>query len=295
MVDVSICMVSLNCRKVIGPCLQSIAASDGSLTYEIIDVDNGSTDGTYEELLRSHPKVTLIRNNRNVGFTRATNQAIEVSGGGYILWLNTDTVLRRDTLRKLVDFLDTNPRAGIVGPRILNEDGSFQPQCRRGMPTPRASIAYFLRLGKLFPRSRAANAYLLSYLPIDETTRVTAVSGACLLARRKVLDDIGPLDEQIFGFGEDLDWCVRATKAGWAVWYYPATEILHLKGQGGAHSKPYHKIWGMHQAMWIFFGKHLATDYSGAVNVLVRTGIALSLGASITMAWVRRTILSMQR
>ena len=290
MIDVSICMVSLDSRGVIAPCLDSIGASDRSVEYEIIDVDNGSTDGTCEWLAKNHPGVRLIRNDKNVGFTRATNQAIGVSSGRLILWLNTDTILRSDSLKKLVNFIDSNPKAGIVGPRLLNADGSFQPQCRRGMPTPWASLAYMLRLQRLWPRSEAANAYLLSHLSVDVSARVTAVSGACLLARREVWEEIGPLDEEIFGFGEDLDWCVRASNAGWEVWYEPASEVIHLKGQGGAHSKPFHKIWGIHQAMWVFYRKHLRHKYPAVFGAVVWLGIAGKLAATTAGTWVRRNV-----
>jgi GT2 family glycosyltransferase len=290
MVDVSICTVSLNCRQVFADCLKSLQAADPSLTWEVINVDNASTDDTCEWLARDYPGLRVIRNDRNVGFSRATNQAIAAGSGRLILWLNTDTVLRQDSLRKLVDFLDTHPRVGIVGPKLLNADGSFQPQCRRGLPTPLASLAYLLGLHRLFPRWRAATGYLLSHLPADAATRVDAVSGACLLARREVWDAIGPLDEGIFGFGEDIDWCVRASQAGWEVWYYPASEIIHLKGQGGAHAKPYHKVWGIHQAMWVFYRKHLRMRYPRPFGILVWAGIATSLTVSAAIVWVRRRV-----
>src|SRR6476659_6635638 len=111
-------MVSLNCRGVLENCLASLTASDPSVTYEVIVVDNGSTDGTSEWLRTSCPAVRLVENGQNSGFTRGTNQAIRLSRGRYILWRNTDTILRPDTLRRLVDFFDAEPRAGIVGPKV---------------------------------------------------------------------------------------------------------------------------------------------------------------------------------
>jgi GT2 family glycosyltransferase len=289
-VDVSICMVSLNAWSVLTDCLASIYASDPSVTYEIIVVDNGSTDDTKRLIAQHHPDVVFVANKQNIGFTRATNQAIGMSSGRYILWLNTDTILRYDTLRKLVSFLDDNPRVGVVGPKVLNADGSFQPQCRRGMPTPLSSLSYMIGLPAILPNSRLANGYLLSHLPNDREIQVAGVSGACLLARRALWEDIGPLDERIFGFGEDLDWCVRAAAKGWGVYYTPSAELTHLKGQGGAHSKPYHKIWGIHQAMWIFYTKHLASQYPGIVNGLVRTGIGLSLTGAIVRTALTRAL-----
>lgn len=269
MVSLSMCMVSLNCWGVLEDCLQSIWRSNGRTDLEVILVDNASSDGTPERVSAVFPEVRLIRNERNVGFSRATNQAIEISLGRYILWLNTDTILAPDTLQKLCRFMERTPRAGIVGPKVLNPDGTFQPQCRRGMPTPVAILSYLLRLDKVWPQSPRIGQYLMTYLSVDQSSRVEAVSGCCLLTRRELWDEIGPLDDNIFGFGEDIDWCVRAKKAGWEVWYYPESTIVHLKGQGGAHAKPYHKVWGMHQAMWIFYNKHLRERYSWIVTALL--------------------------
>jgi hypothetical protein len=230
----------------------------------------------------------VIRNDANVGFSRGTNQAIQASHGRYLLWLNTDTILHPGSIREMVDFLVTNPRAGVVGPQVLNADGSFQPQCRRGLPTPQASLAYMLGLHRRWPDHPIAGQYLLTHLPIGESNPVAAVSGCCLLARREVWDGIGPIDEDIFGFGEDIDWCVRAGKAGWEVWYHPASVITHLKGQGGVHAHPYRKVKGIHQAMWVFYRKHLRSAYNPAVTAAVRAGIGASFVASIARTWVKR-------
>ena len=128
----------------------------------------------------------------------------------------------------------------------------------------------------------------MSHLPVDQQTEVVAVSGCCLMARREVWDAIGPLDESIFGFGEDVEWCVRARKAGWQVWYHPQSVIVHLKGHGGVQSRPFHKVWGIHQAMWVFYRKHLKADYAWPVTLLVRTGVAISFVLSCASVSLRR-------
>ncbi len=286
--DLSICMVSLDCWSVLEPCLASLLASRPRVTYEVVVVDNASTDGTPERLAELFPWVRVIRNERNVGFTRATNQGIRASSGRLVLWLNTDTLLREGSLDELCRFLDQHPRVGIVGPKVLNPDGSFQAQCRRGLPTPLVSLAYLSGLHRLAPQSRVLGGYMLTYLPMDEAGPVDAVSGCCLLARREVWDTAGPLDEAIFGFGEDVDWCVRASRAGWEVWYDPASVIVHLKGQGGVHSKPYHKAWGIHQAMWVFYRKHLRSRYPLLLAGVVWLGIAGSFVASVARVWIGR-------
>jgi GT2 family glycosyltransferase len=289
-VDVSICMVSLDCWHVLENCLRSIPTAAAGLNYEIIVVDNASADGTPENLALHFPEVRVIRNDANVGFSRATNQGLEVSRGRQLLWLNTDTILQADSIAALVRFLDAHPAAGVVGPKVLNADGTFQPQCRRGMPVPAASLAYMLGLHRLWPRNRRFGQYLLSHLSPDERNPVTAVSGCCLLARREVWNTVGPIDEEIFGFGEDIEWCVRAAKVGWQVWYEPASVITHLKGQGGVHTRPYRKIFGIHQAMWVFYRKHLRSEYNPFVTVLVGAGVALSYLTKVTLMWLRRRL-----
>lgn len=283
-------MVSLDCRAVVENCLASLRKSRFR-DFEIICVDNGSTDGTLD-YLRAQPDVHLIENGWNAGFTKGTNQAIAASSGAYVLWLNTDTILRQDSLDAMLDFLRAHPRVGVVGPKVLNGDGSFQPQCKRGLPTPLASLSYLLRLDRILGRHRVAGQYLLRYVAEDEAAIVDAVSGCCLLTRRDVVRAVGALDEAMFGFGEDLDWCVRAAKAGWEVWYFPSSVITHLKGMGGAHSKPYRKVRGMHEGMWIFYKKHLRQERSLTVTMLVRAGITTSFALQTAATWLRQMLSS---
>jgi GT2 family glycosyltransferase len=292
MPDVSIAMVSLNCWGVLKDCLDSLRASDPSVTHELFLVDNGSTDGTRENARTQYPEATLIENSENAGFLKGTNQGIRLGRGRYVLWLNPDTILRPDSLRQMVGFLEAHPKAGIVGPRVLNADGSFQPQCKRGMPTPGASLAYYAKLDRLFPRNHTLGQYLLRYLPEDQANQVDAVSGCCLMARREVVDDIGLLDEDLKQWGEDIEWCVRAKKADWEVWYNPESVITHLKGKGGRHAVPYHVTKNMHYAMWVFYRKYFQAQSSPLTSAAVWTGIQGSLAGSLVRIWTARNVLS---
>ncbi len=284
----SICMVSFNCRNVVEDCLVSLRQSTLQ-DFEIICADNGSTDGTLE-YLRAQPDVKLIENGWNAGFTKGTNQAIAAGSGKYVLWLNTDTIIPSGALQKLIDFLEAHPRAGIAGPRVLNADGSFQPQCKRGLPTPFASLCYSLGLDRIWPGNPEVSRYLLRNIDEHQTAIVDAVSGCCLLTRRELVAAVGPLDEEMFGFGEDLDWCVRASKAGWEVWYVADVSITHLKGQGGAHARPYRKIRGMHGCMWLFYKKHLKSRYPFPMTAFVALGIAGSFLLQCTATFVSRLL-----
>jgi GT2 family glycosyltransferase len=289
-VDISICMVSFNAEKVLPNCLKSIYASSPSVTREVILVDNNSVDGTVNMVGNAFPGVTIIANNKNVGFSKATNQALQMSSGRYLLWLNCDTIIADDLLDVMMGFLESHPPAGIVGPKVLNSDGTFQPQCRRGLPTPYASLGYFLGLDRVWPDNRRLSQYLLRYLPEDEASRVDAVSGCCLLARREVYTTIGCIDEDIFGFGEDIEWCVRARKAGWEVWYCPESSIIHLKGEGGAHVAPFSKDFAMHKAMIIFSRKHLSDKNPFYMSFIVIAGIILHLMVALGKTAVRRLL-----
>jgi GT2 family glycosyltransferase len=290
MLDLSICLVSLNCRQVLSDCLHSIPAAASGRTFEIIIVDNASRDGTRDFIATDCPAARLIRNQRNIGFTRATNQAMRAARGRFVLWLNTDTVLYPGALDILCNVLEAQPHVAIVGPRVLNPDGTFQPQCRRGMPTIRSALAYFSGLARFRPNNRQLNGYLLGYLPTDSSAFVDAVSGCCLLARREVLESIGYPDERYFGFGEDLDWCVRARRAGWQVRYEAASVIVHIKGAGGVHTNPYHKIYGMHQGMWLFYRTHLRTLRHDLLGPIVWVAIWLFFIARILVTAVKRTM-----
>ena len=251
-------------------------------------MDNNSTDATRERVRRDYPEVQLVENVDNVGFLVGTNQGIARSVGRYILWLNPDTLLRPDSLRQMVDFLEQHPKAGIVGPRVLNADGSFQPQCKRGMPTPAASLCYMLHIDRLLPNHPTAGQYLLRGLPDDQPNQVDAVSGCCLMTRRTVVEHVGPLDEELKQWGEDIEWCVRAHKMGWEVWYYPNSVITHLKGQSSRHNLPYRAARDMHTTMWLFYKKYFQPQSSPVTSAAVRAGIAGSLGLALSRIWISR-------
>ena len=163
------------------------------------------------------------------------------------------------------------------------------------MPTPAASLCYMLHVDRILPNNPTAGQYLLRNLPEDKANQVDAVSGCCLMARRAVLDDIGLLDEDLKQWGEDIEWCVRAKKLGWEVWYNPASVITHLKGKGGRHVVPYHVTKNMHQAMWVFYQKYFQAQSSPVTSAAVRVGIMGSLGLSLTKIWVKRNLMFWQK
>jgi GT2 family glycosyltransferase len=219
-------------------------------------------------LEENFPDVKLLQTQKNEGFTRPMNRAIRAAQGRYIALLNPDTLIHIGAFDRLCDFLDTHPETGIVGPKVLNPDGTLQAPCRRGDSRPWAVISYFSGLSKLFPKKAFFNGYLLTHLDEDETNLVDGVSGSCMLVRREVVEQIGYLDELFFAYQEDADYCLRARQAGFQVYYYPEAQITHFGGQGGSRVQPYRSIIAWHKSYFLYYRKHFASDYFFLFNWL---------------------------
>jgi len=263
---ISICIVTLQACDYLRNCLRSIAEFPPSVEYEIIVVDNGSTDGSLEMLRREYPAVVLIANPHNQGFTAPMNQALRAASGDFLLQLNPDTIVQPYAFDRLLAFMQSHTDVGICGPKVLNPDGTLQGPCRRGESRPLAVIGYFTRLYKLFPRSRPLGEYLLSYMPEDEAHPVAGVAGSCMFIRRSVVDQIGYLDEEFFAYQEDADYCFRARQAGWHIYYVPDAQIVHYGGRGGSRVQPYRSIIAWHRSYHRYYHKNLARDYCFLFN-----------------------------
>ena len=286
--DISICLVALNACDYLYSCLVSIQKNQPKSSIEIIISDNHSTDGTLEMLAEDFPDIHLIRNDRNGGFARPANLAIRESRGRYVLLLNPDTVVHGNALDTLVEYLDTHPEAGIVGPKIINRDGSMQKQCRRSEGRPWDAFCHLTGLAQRYPDNPRYNGYLMGYLNADETHEVQAVSGACMLIRREVLDKVGLLDERFFAYQEDSDLCKRTRQAGWKIVYLPAARITHYGGKGGATVHFYKSLYEWHHSYYLYYRKHFAREYSTLYNHLIYLVIFLKLVASFFVNFFRR-------
>jgi GT2 family glycosyltransferase len=270
---ISIIVVNFNAERLLKECLESLYRETQDTPFDVWVVDNNSRDESVRMVREDFPQVNLIENDDNLGFSKANNQAIAKSASDYILLLNPDTVVRDRAIDKMVAFMDAHPDVGISGCRVLNKDGSLQPACRRSVPTPKVAFYHLSGLSKLFPNSMIMAKYNLTYLDPDQSHEVDAVSGAFLLIRRAVVDQIGLLDEVFFIYGEDVDWCVRAKQAGWKVMYHPEAEILHYKGGCSANSR--RTAYEFYRAMYLFHRKHFAKDHSPVANLLICTGIVI--------------------
>lgn len=228
--DLSIAIPSWNTCDLLDQCLASVFANSGGVDFEIIVVDNASTDGSPAMVETRYPGVRLVRNRINLGFAAACNIAFKYSTGRYFLLLNSDTVVLENTLKGMVDFMDAHPRAGAAGCRLLNFDRSLQRSCSR-FPGIMTELYDALYLSKLFPRSRLFGSFAMSWWDFDDTREVDFAGGSCLILRRAAIEEVGLLDEGFFMYCEEADWCYRLWDRGWKVYYYPGVEIIHFGGQ----------------------------------------------------------------
>jgi N-acetylglucosaminyl-diphospho-decaprenol L-rhamnosyltransferase len=238
--DLSIIIVSWNVLSLLRECLSSLQASDGigwsdgsSPQAEVIVVDNGSGDGTAAAIAAEFPRVRVVANPDNRGFTRANNQGLALSGGRYVFFLNPDTRVAPDTLCRLLEFMDCHPAAGVAGPQLRYGDGSLQSS-RRRFPTLGMALFESTPLTwHLSPqRNPWARRYHLDDLPAGpEPQTVDWLVGAALFVRRAALDQVGGFDEGYFMYSEELDWCRRASAAGWQAIYLPAAQVIHYEGK----------------------------------------------------------------
>ncbi len=283
----SIVIPTYNAHEWIQGCIDSIRLHRPSADYEIIVVDDKSSDDTVQVVRQQFPDVRLFSNEKNVGFGKTVNVGMAASTGEYILVLNNDTWMHEGALDAMIAFLDSHADVGIVGPKVLSGDGSLQQQCRRRIPTPAAAFFYFTGIARLFPANPRFAGYLMTAADEHATTEVDAVSGACLMVRRRLLDAIKGFDPDYYLYGEDMDFCWRAKLAGWKVVYFPGAAITHFGGQGGTGKKKMYATIEWHRAMWIFYRKHRAPKVGVAERALVYSGIALKTALAVAVNAVR--------
>jgi hypothetical protein len=265
MVDLSVVVVNWNTHDLLAECIRSVRDATRDLDSELIVVDNASVDGSVELVRRDFPGVQLIANAENVGFVRANNQALARSKGRYILLLNSDTQVLPGSVDKVVSFMDTRPRAGIAGVRLLNADRSFQASYTP-FPTLWAEFLMLSSLGR-----RLIRPAFPSYGPRVEggPQQIEGyVEGAYLLARREVIDQVGGLDERIFMYAEDVDWCYRFHRAGWEVWYLPQAPVIHYGGQSSRSLRGRMEA-ELYRGRVYFFRKHYGAGAALSLKLLI--------------------------
>lgn len=272
----SIIIVNYNTYDLTKQTIESIIQKEHPFQYEILLVDNASSDGSIEKLqkdfnnLISEEILQIFINKVNLGFAKANNIGMRIAKGKYILLLNSDTVVKEDCLESCIIEMDKNTSIGALGCKVVLPDGKLDHACKRGFPTPKASLYYLLKLYKKDPIKYGQ--YDALHLHDDEVGEVDCLMGAFMLIPKDVLNKVGLLDEDFFMYGEDIDLCYRIKEGGYKILYYPNAQIIHHKG-GSSKKKRTKVIYDFHEAMWIFYKKHYYKKYNFAITCLVYIGI----------------------
>ena len=281
----SVVIVNYNVKYFLEQCLHSTLKAAEKCSVEIWVVDNNSVDGSVEMVLKKFPTVKVIANKDNRGFSKANNQAIRESSGEYVLLLNPDTVVEEDTFEKIIEFMDVHPDAGGLGVKMIDGSGKFLPESKRGLPTYDVAFYKIFGLSKLFPKSKKFGKYHLGYLDENEINTVDILAGAFMLLRRKVLNEIGLLDEDFFMYGEDIDLSYRITKAGYKNYYFPETRIIHYKGESTKRTSVNY-VFVFYNAMIIFAKKHFSKSNASLFSFVINIAVYLRAGVAILSRFI---------
>lgn len=285
MADVSIIIVNWNGKDLLRKCLEHVAAHTHQVSYELIVVDNASSDGSQAMVRQDFPAVKLIENSENVGFARANNQGIAVSQGRYVLLLNSDAFVQDTTLDVMVAFMDAHPEAGLSACQLLYEDGRLQPSCY-AFPSLKSEFYTAIHFDKLFLRSREFGGYLMTWWDFNDVREVDSVMGAFMLVRREVIDQVGGMDESYFMYSEEMDWCFRIKRQGWKILYNPAVQTVHLWG-GSSQRVKLEMFIQLYRSRVTFFRKNYGRLSAVGLKLILGLGCLLRIGAGAAL--IRRS------
>ncbi len=282
MVKLSVIVVNYNVCYFLEQALLSVrkAAERLGQPVEVFVVDNNSADNSVAMVRARFPEVIVIENHDNPGFSKANNQALRLATGQYQLLLNPDTLVEEDAFWRCCAFMDAHPACGGLGVQMLDGQGRYLPESKRGLPTPRVAFYKIFGLAWLFPRSRTFGRYHLGFLDPHQPHQVAVLSGAYMLLRKAALDHVGLLDEDYFMYGEDIDLSYRLTQGGWQNWYFPEVRIIHYKGESTKRTSVNY-VFVFYRAMAIFAQKHFAPGRAGLFTKLINGAIWLRASAAV--------------
>ena len=263
----SVIIVNWNGADFLKRCLTQVFQTIKSIPFEVIVVDNASTDNSVCMLKEKYPGVALLENESNEGFARGNNQAFSQAHGEYCLMLNSDAFIHPNGVDKMIRIMQNNPSIGALGCRLENEDGTLQRSCY-SFPTLLTELWAVVYLEKLFPRSTVFGKYNLTYWDCDDFREVDVVMGACLLLQKKALDQVGVLDEDYFMYSEEVDLCYRLKKSGWKVFFTPAATATHIWG-GSSQKAPISSIIRLYRSRVLFFRKNYSWLYAFGYKILL--------------------------
>ena len=286
--ELSIIIVNYNTEGLLDDCLASIYKADkpkGGL--EVVVVDNGSVDGSVKMVEKKYPQVNLVKSKKNLGFAKGNNVGVEAADGRYVLFLNSDTVIKRYSLVKPLKYLKNHPKAGAITIKLFLKDGSTDLDNHRGFPTPWVSFCKLFGLAALFPKSTFFNGYYMGLKNLNRVHSIPVAAGSYLMMPMRLFKQIGSWDEQYFFYGEDIDLCYRINQAGYKIIYYPKVSTLHLRGASSGLRKESRSIAvsskenrikvakASTEAWKIFYRKFYQDKYPKILTWLVLAGISL--------------------
>jgi len=286
----SIVIVNYNVKHFLEQCLHSVRRAVKNIENEVFVVDNNSVDGSCAMVKAKFQEVILIENKTNTGFSVANNQAIRKSQGEYVLLLNPDTVVEETTFERIIEFMDKHPKAGGLGVKMIDGNGTFLPESKRALPTPSVSFYKIFGLSRLFPKSKIFAKYHLGYLDNNQIHKVEILSGAFMFMRKKTLDEVGLLDEQFFMYGEDIDLSYRIIKGGYENYYFPETTIIHYKGESTKKGS-INYVLVFYNAMIIFAKKHFSQKNADIFSFFIKLAIYFRASLSLLKRFVSAIIL----
>ena len=284
--DISVVILSWNDKQYLEVCLRSLLDARLSRTMEIIVVDNASTDGSPEMVEALFPAVKIIRNAENLGFSKGNNVGVKASRGKYVYLLNSDVKVFVGCLDALADYLDQNPRVGMVGPKILNRDLTHQSSCRR-FPTLWNNFCEVAGLAKVFAGSRIFSGEHMFYFKGHRLMDVDVLVGCFWTIRREAVNEFGLLDEGFFMFAEDLDWCKRFWEAGWRVVFYPEAQAIHYRGGSSTKKDAVWLALTQQRSVLRYWKKHYSAAAGFGIRCLVFTHKASRWGAALASYLIR--------
>lgn len=289
----SVIIVSYNVQYFLDQAIGSVLESSCDFDFEIIVVDNGSTDNSVKWVEEKYPEVRVFDLGENVGFARANNFAAHKAKGEYILLLNPDTIVQADSLQCCYDFLSERKGAGAVGLRMYDGQGKYLPESKRGFPSPWTSFCKITGLNELFPDSKIFNYYYLGHKSSDIDQEVDVLTGAFMMLKKDNYLELGGLDEDFFMYGEDIDLCYRLYEKGYQNYYLASSSIIHFKGESTSkQSLKYIKTF--YSAMSIYAGKHYNKHILALMSVFIQAAIYARAGLAILIQKVRNAQLFIQ-
>jgi N-acetylglucosaminyl-diphospho-decaprenol L-rhamnosyltransferase len=282
-----VAIVSHGAEALLRRCLGSLRAyPPRTATMRVTVVDSGSPDGTPDMVEREFPEFHLVRRG-NIGFSAANNLVLRESGAGAVLLLNPDTEVYDGTLDTCLARLAADPAVGMVGAKLLREDGEVDHAAKRSFPTPLSALAHFTGVGRGEGAGESLSQYRATHLGDDEPGEVDAINGAFMLCRAEAVAQVGLLDEGYWLYMEDLDWCRRFWDAGWKVFYEPRAIALHVKGGSSAHRRAPRQEIAFHRGMGRFYRRFDAPRSNPLLNAAVYVGIGTKLAVSLAITALR--------